>query len=86
MGGHVDADQGRAQLADLSLAALGDWTGRRYDFHWCIDRVGIPFFPAGLPHFSAKLTISFRKPECAHFGPYISLYGGYNSAVEGAMA
>ena len=39
VGGHVDVDQGRAQLADLSLAALGDWTGRRYDFHWCIDRV-----------------------------------------------
>ena len=40
VGGHVDADQGRAQHADLSLvAALGDWTGRRYDFHWCIDRV-----------------------------------------------
>ena len=39
VGGQVDADQGRAQHADLSLAALGDWTGRRYDFHWCIDRV-----------------------------------------------
>ena len=41
VGGHVDADQGSAQHAgsDLSLAALGDWTGLRYDFHWCIDRV-----------------------------------------------
>ena len=26
VGGQVDADQGRAQHADLSLAALGDWT------------------------------------------------------------
>ena len=39
VGGHVDADQGRAQHADLSLAALGDWTGRQYNFHLCIDRV-----------------------------------------------
>ena len=39
VGGPVVADQGCAQHADLSLAALGDWTGRQYDFHWCIDRV-----------------------------------------------
>ena len=39
VGGQVNADQGRAQHADLSLAALGDWTGLLYDFHWCI---GVP--------------------------------------------
>ena len=43
------------------------------------------FFSQNLPLFSAKLTIFFRKPECAHFGRFISWYRGYNSAVEGAM-
>ena len=44
-----------------------------------------PLFPAVLPDFPAKFTIFFRKPECAHFGRFISRYGGYNSAVEAAM-
>ena len=47
--------------------------------------VRIPLFSAVLLHFSAKLTIFFRKPECAHFGRFISRFGVYNSAVEGAM-
>ena len=54
--------------------------------HLCSrSRVRIPLFSAVLPHFSAKLTIFFRKPECAHFGRFISRFGVYNSAVEGAM-
>ena len=47
--------------------------------------VRIPLFSAVLPLFPAKLTIFFRKPECAHFGPFIFRRGLYNSAVEGAM-
>ena len=39
VGGPVAADRIGAQHSYLGLAALGDWTGRRYDFHWCIDRV-----------------------------------------------
>ena len=52
-------------------------------YMWVI--VAIPDFPAVLPIFPAKLTIIFPKPECAHFGPFISRRGVYNSAVEGAM-
>jgi ribonuclease HI len=29
----------KAPKIGLSLEALGDWSGRRYDFHWCNDRV-----------------------------------------------
>ncbi len=29
----------KAPYIDLSLEALGDWSSRRYDFHWCKDRV-----------------------------------------------
>jgi hypothetical protein len=34
----VVAEWGSAQHIDLGLVALGDWTGRRYDFHWCTDQ------------------------------------------------
>jgi hypothetical protein len=37
-----------------------------------ILEVSIPIFSAVLPPFSAKLAFIFRKPECAHFGPFIS--------------
>ena len=49
------------------------------------NAVGIPEFSAVLPDFPAKLTIFSRKQECAHFGPFISRRGVYNSAVERAM-
>ena len=39
LGGQIAADRDSAHHTDLSLAALGNWTGRRYDFHWCIDQV-----------------------------------------------
>jgi hypothetical protein len=29
----------KAPNIDLSLEAMGDWSSRRYDFHWCNDRV-----------------------------------------------
>ena len=51
----------------------------------CSKYSGGPPFPAVLPDFPPKLNISFRKLECAHFGPFISRRGLYNSAVEGAM-
>ncbi len=35
--GQVDTDSGSTHHTNLSLAALGDWAGRLYDFHWCTD-------------------------------------------------
>jgi len=39
LGGQIVADRESTHHTDLSLAALGNWTGRRYDFHWCTDQV-----------------------------------------------
>ncbi len=39
LGGQLVADRDSAHHMDLSLAALGNWTGRQYDFHWCTDQV-----------------------------------------------
>ena len=33
LGGQIVADRDSTHHTDLSLAALGNWTGRRYDFH-----------------------------------------------------
>ena len=37
--GQIVADKDSAHHTDLNLAALGNWTGRGYDFHWCTDQV-----------------------------------------------
>jgi hypothetical protein len=37
--GPVAAERMGAQYSDINLASLGDWTGRLFDFHWCIERV-----------------------------------------------
>ncbi len=39
VGGQIVADRDNAHHTDLSLAALGNWTGLLYDFHWCTDQV-----------------------------------------------
>jgi hypothetical protein len=70
MGGPVAADRIGAQHSDLSLAALGDWTGRRYDFHWCID--GVPRVlrlyrqhQQGLvPQYEAGWTCDSSESDC----------------------
>ncbi len=38
-GGQIVAYRDSAHHTDLSLEALGNWTGRRYDFHWCTEQV-----------------------------------------------
>ena len=35
VGGQIVADRDSAHHTDLSLAALGNWTGLQYDFDWC---------------------------------------------------
>jgi hypothetical protein len=39
LGGQLVADRDCAHHTDLSLATLGNWTGLRYDFHWCTDQM-----------------------------------------------
>ncbi len=39
VGGQIVADRDSVHHTDLSLAALGNWTGLLYDFHWCTDQV-----------------------------------------------
>ena len=58
-----------------------DWTWATLHLYLTVVPVAIPDFSAVLPDFSATNTRFFRKPESAHFGPFISRRGVYNSAV-----
>ena len=40
--GDSEPESIHASRIDLSLEALGDWSNRRYDFHWCHDSDRVP--------------------------------------------